>query len=80
MLVPAFRAEMKFPAAFEFSRRSADVTFHDSLHWLFCHQHSEDFSRKQGSPSKLPFLKSVAERGRALYSYVSREKVNGIRA
>ena len=34
MFVPAFRAEVKLPVDFEFFRRSADVTFHDSLHWL----------------------------------------------
>ena len=34
MFVPAFRAEVKFSIAFEFFRCSADVTFHDSLHWL----------------------------------------------
>ena len=34
MFVPAFRAKVKLPVDFEFFRRSADVTFHVSLHWL----------------------------------------------
>ena len=34
MFVPAFRAEVKLPVDFEFFHCSADVTFHDSLHWL----------------------------------------------
>ena len=34
VFVPAIRAEVKLPVDFEFFRRSADVTFHDSLHWL----------------------------------------------
>ena len=40
MFVPAFRAEVKFSIAFEFFRRSADVTIqyvlgiHSDLHWL----------------------------------------------
>lgn len=34
VFVPAIRAKVKLPVDFEFFRRSADVTFHDSLHWL----------------------------------------------
>ena len=34
VFVPAIRAKVKLPVAFEFFRCSADVTFHDSLHWL----------------------------------------------
>ena len=34
VFVPAIRAEVKLPVDFEFFRCSADVTFHDSLHWL----------------------------------------------
>ena len=74
MFVPAIRAKVNFLPIdlkqFKFFRRSTDVTFHDSLHWLVgCYHHSEAFRRKQGTPSKIPFLTSSSKQLRQLYFY-----------
>lgn len=54
VFVPAFRAEMKLPVDFEFFRRSADVTFHDSLHWLVVTTTRRRFAGNH-TPSNFPF-------------------------
>ena len=68
MFVPAFRAEMKLPVDFEFFRRSADVTFHDSLHWLVVTTTRRRFAGDRGAPSKFPFSKSGSIPLRALHT------------
>jgi hypothetical protein len=90
VFIPAIIAEMNFfpidLKLLKFFRRLADVTFkyvlgiHRDLHWLVgCYHHSEDFSRRQGTPSKIPFSESGSIPLRALHTnHATRNREEGL--
>lgn len=80
VFVPAIRAEVKLPVDFEFFRCSADVTFHDSLHWLVVTTTRRRFAGNRVRLLIFRLLNSLHKHVRVPYSYASREKVNGIKA
>ena len=80
VFIPAIRAKVKLPVDFEFFHRSADVTFHDSLHWLVVTTTRRRFAGNRVRLLIFRLLNSLHKHVRVPYSYASREKVNGIKA